>query len=158
MNGNVVTFLGGTGPVDSMAASLLFGRQCNNTPISAAVSATPGRSLGRAQNLRRIRLNANGSPNPVKLCYANVNVNCVWCHDQRQNSPVTEAQAISSHVGDDSDARQYRSWKFDYDSYGNVTHLGLPLERPNNFLEYNSAPGCGEHNSKWHGGQSVGQS
>ena len=153
VNGNVLTLLG-TGLSDTMGRPFkTFAGPTPTTDLSDCVSNTWPLASATLNNYA----SANGTTSQFKLCYANVNIQTAFgataapAGPDGSLVPVIEGQNVPdvphpfiapmlvTVIMPDG-----TSWKFDYDSYGNVTHLGLPLGGSIDYAwQTIAAPSCG---------------
>jgi RHS repeat-associated protein len=138
VNGNVLT-LSGSSVSDTMGRP--FSSRTGTTPttdFTGCVSSTWPLDSATLSNYAAFNSTGSAAPNQIKLCYANVSIQTAFgISTQGINGapiPITEApgglgvpnpyivpMVVTAIMADGT------SWKIDYDSYGNVTHLGLPL-------------------------------
>ena len=145
VNGNVLTLLG-TRQSDTMGRSFItLSGATPTTDLSGCVSNT----WPLASATLNTYAAANGSTNQLKACYANVSIQTAFgisVSGAFGPIPVSEGQngmqplpmLVTLILPDGT------SWKVDYDSYGNVAHLGLPL---GGSIDYTwqtiASPSCG---------------
>jgi YD repeat-containing protein len=156
VNGNVLT-LSGTGMSDTMGRPFTsFTGTTPTSDYSGCVSNTWPLASATLNNYAGFNSTGNAAPSQFKLCYANVNIQTAFgatAPAGPNGSPVavTEGQSAPGVTQPYLGAMLVTivmpdgtSWKFDYDSYGNVTHLGLPL---GGSIDYTwqtiAAPSCG---------------
>lgn len=145
VNGNVLTLLG-TRQSDTMGRSFItLSGATPTSDFSGCVSPT----WPLASATLNTYPSANGSTNQLKACYANVTIQTAFgISGSGASGPIQVSEGqngmrplpmlVSLILPDGT------SWKIDYDSYGNVTRLGLPL---GGSIDYTwqtiASPSCG---------------
>jgi RHS repeat-associated protein len=138
VHGNVLTFTSATGPLDTMGRTTLGTTSVvPTTDLSGCVSNTWPLVSAELRSYATF----GGATNQIKVCYANVTLQTAFAQlnsagtgfiVEAQNapgvpSPFLSPQIVTLIMPDGS------KWTIDYDSYGFVTHLGLPL---GGFIDY----------------------
>ena len=140
VNGNVLTLSSGTGVADTMGRPFIsFTGTTATSDFTGCVSNRWPLTSATMNNYAGFNYTGSNRVNQFKLCYANVTIQTAFgvtlsLGPDGSLVPVTEGQngpnvphpwivpMLVTVVMPDG-----TSWKIDYDSYGNVTHLGLPL-------------------------------